>query len=261
MSDQDKNGKPQRPSSATPDISNTTPDISSTTPDAKKTKKPIHKRVWFWIVIVAVILFFIGNIPIDNPQPAKKTTTAPKTEKVYQPVKEDTRPKVTVIDFSAMTQDDIKKWCQENKVRCAFIEEFSDSVPAGKYITQSTPADKQIREGDYISVSFSKGPKPTKSQTNALIQAEKYASVLHLSKQDIYDQLTSKYGEKFDAKDAQYAIDHLKVNWNANALITARKYQDTLHMSKASIYDQLVSKHGEKFTASEAKYAIEHLED
>lgn len=26
MSDQDKNGKPQRPSSATPDISNTTPD-------------------------------------------------------------------------------------------------------------------------------------------------------------------------------------------------------------------------------------------
>lgn len=254
MSDQDKNGKPQRPSS-------TTPDISSTTPDVKKTKKPIHKRVWFWIVIVAVILFFIGNIPIDNPQPTKKTTTPPKTEQAYQPVKEDTRPKVTVIDFSAMTQDDIKKWCQENKMLCTFKEEFSDSVPAGKYITQSTPADKQIREGDYISVSFSKGPKPSKSQTNALIQAEKYASALHLSKQRIYDQLTSKYGEKFDAKDARYAIDHLKVNWNANALITARKYQDTLHMSKASIYDQLVSKHGERFTASEAKYAIAHLQD
>lgn len=108
MSDQDKNGKPQRPSS-------TTPDISSTTPDVKKTKKPIHKRVWFWIVIVAVILFFIGNIPIDNPQPTKKTTTPPKTEQAYQPVKEDTRPKVTVIDFSAMTQDDIKNGVKKTK--------------------------------------------------------------------------------------------------------------------------------------------------
>lgn len=254
MSDQDKNGKPQRPSS-------TTSDISSTTPDKKKNKEPFYRRAWFWIVIVAVILFYLGNMKIDAPQPVKKTTTAPKTEKVYQPVKEDTRPKVTVTDFSAMTQDDIKKWCQENKVLCTFKEEFSDSVPAGKYITQSTPADKQIREGDYISVSFSKGPKPTKSQTNALIQADTYANLLHLSKQGIYDQLTSEYGEKFDAKDAQYAIDHLKVDWNANALITARKYQDTMHMSKASIYDQLVSKYGERFTASEAKYAIAHLEN
>lgn len=30
-----------------------------------------------------------------------------------------------------------------------------------------------------------------------------------MSKQGIYDQLTSKYGEAFNKEDAQYAIDYL----------------------------------------------------
>ena len=32
---------------------------------------------------------------------------------------------------------------------------------------------------------------------------------MHMSKQKIYDQLTSEYGEKFTAEEAQYAIDNL----------------------------------------------------
>ncbi len=33
--------------------------------------------------------------------------------------------------------------------------------------------------------------------------------MMHMSKQRIYDQLTSEYGEKFDAEATQYAIDNL----------------------------------------------------
>lgn len=32
---------------------------------------------------------------------------------------------------------------------------------------------------------------------------------MHMSKARIYDQLTSEYGEKFTAEEAQYAIDNL----------------------------------------------------
>ena len=95
---------------------------------------------------------------------------------------------------------------------------------------------------------------------NALKKAETYSEMMHMSKKGIYDQLTSEYGEKFDADAAQYAIDNVTADWNANALAKAKEYQKTLAMSKSAIYDQLTSEYGEKFTAEEAQYAVDNLE-
>ena len=80
-----------------------------------------------------------------------------------------------------------------------------------------------------------------------------------MSKKGIYDQLTSEYGEKFSKEAAQYAIDHLKADYNKNALETAKSYQKDQHMSKEEIRDQLTSEYGEQFTADEANYAVSHL--
>jgi hypothetical protein len=82
-----------------------------------------------------------------------------------------------------------------------------------------------------------------------------------MSKQGVYDQLVSEYGEKFKPEAAQYAIDNVKADWNANALAKAKDYQNQQHLSPAAIRDQLVSQYGEKFTAAEADYAIQHLND
>lgn len=83
-----------------------------------------------------------------------------------------------------------------------------------------------------------------------------------MSKQRIYDQLISEYGEGFSTADAQYAIDHLEdIDWAENALVTAKNYYNNMHMSKNKVYDQLVSNYGEKFTAEEAQYAVDHLTD
>ena len=95
---------------------------------------------------------------------------------------------------------------------------------------------------------------------NALKKAESYASIMHMSKQGIYDQLTSEYGESFPEEAAQYAIENVKANWKENALIKAQEYSKNMSMSDDAIYEQLVSDYGEKFTEEEAKYAIEHLE-
>ncbi len=94
---------------------------------------------------------------------------------------------------------------------------------------------------------------------NALSKAKFYSEHMHMSKQGIYEQLTSEYGEKFPADAAQYAVDHLQADYNANALAKARFYSDEMHMSKSGVYDQLTSEYGEKFTSSQAQYAVDHL--
>jgi len=110
-------------------------------------------------------------------------------------------------------------------------------------------------------------PAPVKDATvpaeykSALNKATTYANTMNMSKQGVYDQLVSEYGEKFSTAAAQYGIDNMKANWNANALAKAKTYQDTMNMSPAAIHDQLTSEYGEKFTKAEADYAIQHLND
>jgi len=82
-----------------------------------------------------------------------------------------------------------------------------------------------------------------------------------MSKQGLYDQLTSEYGEKFPADAAQYAVDNLQADYNYNALQKAKEYQEDQDMSTEGIRDQLTSEYGEKFTQDEANYAIQHLYD
>lgn len=94
---------------------------------------------------------------------------------------------------------------------------------------------------------------------SALTKAKLYADNMNMSKQSIYEQLTSEYGEKFSAEAAQYAIDNLQVDYKQNALKKAQSYQESMSMSPRAIYDQLVSEYGEKFTAEEAQYAIDNL--
>ena len=48
-----------------------------------------------------------------------------------------------------------------------------------------------------------------KEYRNALRSAKTYSDMMHMSKQGIYDQLTSEYGDQFDVEAAQYAIDNL----------------------------------------------------
>lgn len=96
--------------------------------------------------------------------------------------------------------------------------------------------------------------------TAALKKAQVYSDTMYMSKQGIYDQLTSEYGEKFPTDAAQYAIDNLQTDYNRNALEKARVYQTEMAMSKEAIKEQLISENGEKFTPEEADYAINNLE-
>lgn len=97
------------------------------------------------------------------------------------------------------------------------------------------------------------------SYISALHKAQTYSDTMHMSKQGIYDQLTSDAGEKFKPEAAQYAVDHVKADWNKNALEKAKSYQKDQDMSPDAIRDQLTSDAGEKFTQEQADYAVNHL--
>ena len=92
---------------------------------------------------------------------------------------------------------------------------------------------------------------------NALKTAKSYDKTSHMSKQGLYDQLTSEF-EQFTPEAAQYAIDNVNADWKENALKTAKSYQEYADMSTSAIYDQLISEF-EQFTPEEAQYAIDNL--
>lgn len=174
----------------------------------------------------------------------------------------DEKLNISVPDFNTMSSSEAENWGKENNIAVTTSTEYSDAIENGKVISQSIQPGEKVIKGDItIKVIYSLGKKPTTSELNALKKAQSYSDNMHMSKKRLYEQLTSSYGEGFSASEAQYAVDHVKADWNYNALQKAKSYQSNMNMSKNRIYQQLTSSYGENFTASEAQYAIDHLDD
>lgn len=124
--------------------------------------------------------------------------------------------------------------------------------------TMVNEVDKELNNGNS---EVEKDDNASKGQKAALNSAKTYADTMNMSKDGIYEQLTSDAGDQFSEEDAQYAVDHLKVDYKKNALESAKSYQDDQSMSKDAIYDQLISDAGDKFTEEQAQFAVDHLED
>ncbi len=121
--------------------------------------------------------------------------------------------------------------------------------------------NEDVNRGDNTTINKnSVTPSVSQEYKNALNKAERYSDMMHMSKQGIYDQLTSSYGAQFPADAAQYAIDNIDANWNLNALEKGKQYSSTMSMSKQGIYDQLTSPYGAQFTPAEAQYAIDNID-
>ncbi len=215
--------------------------------DVEKVKKPIYKKWWFWVIVVLlVIVIGAGGSSNDNDT---STSNYQKNNAV----------EVTVADFSTMSRDEVQAWFDNNKVNGKITDEYSSSITKGAFVNQSIAANTIVHEGDKITVTYSLGKEPTTEEKNALRKAESYSKTMHMSKQGIYNQLTSSI-EGFTKEAAQYAIDNIDADWNANALEKAKSYQQTMSMSKQGVYNQLTSS-VEGFTKEQAQYAIDHLDD
>lgn len=95
----------------------------------------------------------------------------------------------------------------------------------------------------------------TREEHNALSKAEDYLSFSAFSKSGLKDQLIY---EGFPEDTAQFAVDHIKVDWNEQALNKAIQYLEFSSFSDQRLYDQLIY---EGFTPEQAQHAIDNLPD
>jgi Host cell surface-exposed lipoprotein len=95
-----------------------------------------------------------------------------------------------------------------------------------------------------------------RANRRALESAQNYLSLSGFSKQGLYEQLSSAAGEGFTPSEAQYAVDHVRVDWNKEAVESARNYLEISPMSRQELIEQLSSSAGEGFTYEQALYAV-----
>ena len=78
-------------------------------------------------------------------------------------------------------------------------------------------------------------PKPhlTAAQANAVGAAQDYLGFKGFSRAGLIDQLSSKAGDGYKLKDATFAVDHIKVDWNKEAVKSAKDYLDFTHFSRS----------------------------
>ena len=211
-----------------------------------KKESNIIGKIFLGILVIGIVGTILGGC----------SDTSRTTEK---PSEVDNSVKVTVVDFSNMEKEEIEKWATENKIVIQFTSEYSSTVAEGDFVSQSKEANSTVKEGSTIKVVYSLGEEPSKEYQNALRKAQIYSDTMHMSREGIYQQLTSEYGEGFPKDAAEWALNHLDADYKYNALKKAEIYSDTMYMSKEGIYDQLVSPYGENFTKEEARYAVDNL--
>ena len=129
-------------------------------------------------------------------------------------------------------------------------------VAAKSVETEETKPELSVGVGESKESESSDVPQEFKSAIN---KAEIYGNRMYMSKQAIYEQLTSEHGERFSSEAAQYAVDTLDIDYKQNALEKAKFYQSKMSMSPERIREQLTSEYGEQFTAEEADYAMANL--
>lgn len=228
-----------------------------------KPKKPIWKKWWFWVIIVVVVLAIAGMGGNNNSQSGSSTAPSSSTQSVTPKKNAKLTGITAAYNGKAQDGEQVTDQTPGITVTAKYDDGTSKTVTGWKIqnpgaVNINAPTEFTIEyEGQTAKVSIQAQP-PTEYQ-NALNKAKMYSDTMKMSKQGIYDQLTSEYGEKFPAEAAQYAVDHLQADYNANALAKAKSYQETMSMSSSAIYDQLVSSAGEKFTPEEAQYAIDNL--
>jgi len=175
---------------------------------------------------------------------------------------------IFTIDTSDLVVEDESEMETEMIETVADVEKNDTSVetPKEKATSEAKEAEEKglaeqdSKEEAETKVKAEEEKKIPREYKAALQKAKQYAEIMHMSKEGIYDQLVSEYGEGFPPEAARYAVDNLEWDYKENALKKAQSYAEMMSMSDSAIYDQLISEHGEKFTPEEAQYAIDNLE-
>lgn len=120
--------------------------------------------------------------------------------------------------------------------------------------TETAVVTRKLSAAEKAAIRQAKAQR--RANRRALQSAESYLDSMAFSRQGLYEQLTSEYGAGFTPAEAQYAVDHVEVNWNKEAVESARSYLESMPMSRQALIDQLTSEYGAGFTYDQALQAV-----
>ena len=168
-----------------------------------KNKKPIYKRVWFWVIAIIIVIGATGGSGTDDSKEINSGNIESEQE-----VSQNNSENTTAENKS------------ENKVEDNIPTEYKSALRKAKLYADTMNMSKA---GLYDQLTSEYGEKFTVEaaqyaidnitvdwKENALKKAKLYQETMSMSPAAIYDQLTSEYGGKYTVEEAQYAIDNLK---------------------------------------------------
>jgi hypothetical protein len=137
---------------------------------------------------------------------------------------------------------------------------FASCTPTSDGDSSANDASSSSKPGAGTKAKPAK-PKPTYTvaQEQAIKSAKSYLAMSGFSRAGLIEQLTSQAGEGFKRKDAVFAVNHVKADWNKEAVESAKSYLQMGGFSRASLIEQLSSDAGEKFTRKQAEYAADQV--
>lgn len=182
-------------------------------------KKPIYKRVWFWVIAVIIVFGALGangsekepapvasNSSINNVNTTQAKSDDMGKDKAVEEVK-DERTKESIEVKEEPKKDSVPREFKAALKKAELYAETMSMSKAGIYdqltseYGENFPAEAAEYAIDNIEFDW---------KEIALKKAEMYAESMSMSDAAIYDQLISEYGEKFTKEEAQYAIDNLE---------------------------------------------------
>lgn len=222
-------------------------------------KKKLDKgtKVCIAIMIIALVSVVVTLI-FTNMQNDNYTQTAYQSSinDTYSNVNNNTsysNVKVTIIDFSSMSKDEIQQWCKENKINAVFTEEYSSTIPKNSFIRQSIQNGNFVYENGQVNVVYSLGKEPTLGEKNALKSAKSYLRSMDFSYTGLFKQL--KY-EGYKDEECTYAVDNCEADWNEQASKCAKSYINSMSFSRVELLKQLKY---EGFTDEQAEYGVKSV--
>lgn len=116
-------------------------------------------------------------------------------------------------------------------------------------IAQEEPAEEEPAEE--LEPAEPAAPAMTTGQEQAVASAQSYIELTPFSQSGLVDQLVF---EQYSEADAQFAVEHIEVDWKEQAALSAENYLDMTAFSRQGLIDQLVF---EGFTEEQATYGVD----
>lgn len=210
---------------------------------------PFYQKLWFWILIVlviALVLFGIGwNSQVFNGETSSidssEINTTQSSSKKIPTKKEEALEKA-------------KEYVKDEPSRIRLANRLL-------YTSTNFNHDDVQYAIDHLDVNWNEmALKVIDIYQKDFFDPNKNSQDLHfLSKKQLYADLTNKNTENFKPKEAEYALDHVDIDWKDMALKVAQKKYASDGYSKVRLFNTLSSPYVDYFTEEETQYAVDHV--